>query len=186
MKPKHHQPIQLSYLTILLINSTALLFFCLSSIAQQKKIVTNSKLLMLSACEKFIDSYKPVYYCNSDTFLVARFKTPPDSLNEFLFNCAIEKDYEPLKYSLALVIRHFKEYSKKNKQDYLISDGLIIGKNGFITLLRSAMGLGEVSDSNLSVDYFPFFTGDIWDWANKEKNKIKDFNYLEGYRKRRF
>jgi hypothetical protein len=143
----------------------------------------NTELKWDSICASFIANYSPVYIHQQDTFVVARFAIPAEDLNYHLIDCAKHKDFHLLKYSAALIIRHNYEYDKVNHTDYLIGDGALLNKNGFIVLLREAMGFGEVNDDISMPNYFPFYTGDITVWIRKHKRKIEDYKYVEQYRK---
>jgi hypothetical protein len=139
---------------------------------------------MMKMCENYVLSYKPLYIVDNDTLIVARFNKVPDSINSFLLECAKSNDLRPLKYSLALIVRHNVEYLYMNKSDYIIGDGLLIENNGFIVLLRKAMGIGNINDSINTINYFQFYTGDVCLWMNKHKKSIVDFEFIKKFRKK--
>jgi len=137
---------------------------------------------MMKSIDDYIMSYSPLYHYKGDTFLVARFRPVPDEINQYLIKCASIGNLKPLKYAAALIIRHNFEYQKVNKSDYLIGDGMILFKNGFIEMLRKSMRI-ESSDDMDSPDYFPFYTGEVCKWIKDHKDSIDDFKFVEKYKK---
>ena len=160
MKQRRNNKKRLIYLLILNL-------YIFSSCDSFHHIAYNQKkheLKMMKACKNYIENYSPLYIIHGDTVLVARFNTIPDSINNYLINCASINNFKPLKYSAALIIRHNKEYIQLNNQDYMLMDGIIHERNGFIVLIRQAMSIGRVNDDFLDVNYFPFFSGDVCEW----------------------
>ncbi|WP_315815018.1 hypothetical protein [Paraflavitalea speifideaquila] len=91
-------------------------------------------LQFMKECGDYITNYSPQYFVNGDTFEIARFNKVPARINDYLISCARQGDFTPLKYAAALIIRHNREYARKNKSDFVIGDGLLYEKNGFIVL----------------------------------------------------
>lgn len=136
----------------------------------------------LSSCEYYINNYNPLYIVDGDTLVASVFNYVPDSLNNYLLKCAVKKDYRALKFASALIIRQHYEYIKVNEEEYIIQDCLI-QKNGFIELLRFAMGYDNSSQYG-DVDYFMVFTGEAIEWISKNKQQIDDYQYVEMYKKK--
>ncbi|MBL7836941.1 MAG: hypothetical protein JNM67_05465 [Bacteroidetes bacterium] len=136
----------------------------------------------LSLCQYYLNNYCPLYIVDGDSMVASVFNYVPDSLNNYLFECAVKKDYRALKFAAALIIRQHYEYIKVNEEEYIIQDCLI-QKNGFIELLRCAMGY----DNNRyygDVDYFMVFTGEVIEWISKNKQQIDDYQFVEMYKKK--
>ncbi len=154
----------------------ALLFVCIAGFNTREQHVP-----LMKACENYIENYSPQYIVNGDTLDIARFNDVPERINNYLISCARKGDFAPLKYAAALMIRHNKEYSRKNKSDYIIGDGLLHQKNGFIVLLRQAMKVGKVDDDLDSMNYFIYNTGEVCLWINDHKHLISDYDYVKRY-----
>jgi hypothetical protein len=176
---KLKQQIQLTTISLL---TLAIYFVFVENIGAQGLEERKNDAAMLRACEQYILNYSPLYVIDNDTLNVARINTVPDSINDYLIKCAKDGNFKPLKFCAALMIRQNIEYLKKNGQDYMTIDATI-QKNGFIVLIREAMGIGAVEDDFYGMSYFPMYTGDVCKWINDNKKKIKDFRFVEKYRK---
>lgn len=160
-----------------------LIFFFNSSVGESRDFgnadTLDEKSFFDKACQLYVNSYHPLYFYEGDSFVVARFNIVPDWLNDYLISCAKRRDYSLLKYGCALIFIHNDEFYKKNREDYIIGEGLLLQKNGFIVLLRSAMGMGNVDDDISTENYFFANTGDVCFWIRNNKKKIRDYKYLE-------
>lgn len=146
----------------------------------QKAQTTEKKFY--KACEEYIATYNPLYVVNGDTLLVARFNLVPEELNQYLIRCAKRKEFHLLKFSAALMIRQNIEYNLKNHSDYLVGEATV-QKNGFIVLMLEAMGYQAAeSDEGYPSDLIAY-TGDFCTWILKNKEMIRDYQFVENYRR---
>lgn len=130
----------------------------------------------MQQCDDYIHHYQPQYTGGQNAPLLARV---PDSLNEWLISRALAHDYAPLKYACALILLQNQELSATELHDLPISGGMMPERNGFVVLLREAMGRGHVSDNIHDAEYLPFYTADLCYWIRHNKRKITDYEYLE-------
>jgi len=168
------------YSRLLLLKTISLFIFILLLCSSQYKNPPKKDYdsIMMDACKQYIINYTPLYVIDGDTTIVARFNTVPDSINSYLIDCAKHNNLKPLKYSAALIIRQHQEYLEQNNQEYMLMDALI-QENGFIILLRQAMGIGNVDDEFTSMDYFPLFSGEVCGWINDNKKIIDDYKFIK-------
>ncbi len=122
----------------------------------------------MQQCDDYIRHYQPE----------ASFAHVPDSLNGWLIARALAHDHAPLKYACALLLLQNQKLISVTQADRSISDGMLPERNGFVILLREAMGRGQVSDSISDAEYLPFSTADICYWIRHNKKKIPDYEYL--------
>lgn len=172
--------IVITLLITLLYGCTCFVFKQVQPHSKQDRYFTT----MMNMCENYTISYLPLYCVKQDTFVVSKFNIVPSSINDFLIKCAENNDFRPLKYALSIVVRQNIEYNEQNKSDYIVGEGLLIEKNGFIILIRKAMNIGNEKDSVNSMNYFDFYTGDICLWMEKHKKMIIDYGFIQKYRKK--
>lgn len=136
----------------------------------------------MQQCDDYIRHYQPQYIKGLDEPYIPHV---PDSLNEWLIARAAAHDYAPLKYACALILLQNQELLSALKSDRMMSNGMLQERNGFIVLLREAMGRGQVGDSIKGAEYLPFETGDLCSWIRHNKKKIPDYEYLQPFLERR-
>ena len=138
----------------------------------------------MQQCDDYVRHYQPLYMYGQDTFAVSKFAPVPAGLDDWLQRCAIAHDYTPLKYACAIVLLQNQEWLSAGRPDYMIAEGLL-QRNGFIALLREAMGRGRLSDSVTDAEYLPFTSGDLCYWIRHNKKKIPGYEYLVPFLERK-
>ncbi len=154
-----------------------LLFICNMGLAQK---TTDSVFTgMMGLCKNFADSYLPTYVTPAgDSLIVSMISTPTADINTFLFDCIKAKNFKPLKFSAVVLIKQHNEYINVNHQDYNLDDSTY-AKNGFVEMLRVAMGLGRSKDGIGNIEQLN--TGDVYDWIKKNPKKFDDYAYVKQF-----
>lgn len=128
---------------------------------------------MMRNCEIYVNHYKPTYIIDKDTFAVARIPMPPDSINNFLFDCIKAKNYAPLKFTYLILDKQLEEYNKVDHQDYDL-DGISSDNDGFIQMAWIYLKMDNIPKEDKGL----IFTGEM---ANKLYKKRKD---IQGWGKK--
>ena len=165
-----------NYIFVLLV----LVFANYTAVKAQKHGSDTAITAVMQDCEDFTDAYQPTYIRGTDTLLVSAITMPPDYMNKFLFNCIKTRNYAPLKYAAAIFVKQHNEYMKINHQDYQLEDSTYVG-NGFVELLRAAMGLGRNEAGVQNIEELT--TGDVCDWIDAHAKKIQGFEYVKQFEK---
>jgi hypothetical protein len=165
---------------IVLFKITVLLFYLFTNCSSTKKI-SEYDITMLKACEFYTDNYEPLHYLEEDTSILGVFNYIPDSINNYLIECAKNNDFRALKYSYAIILRQAKEIEGICTSQ-LVEDYVEFQPNGFVDLFVKAMGIEKGSEVRIYSDALFFL--DFYEWAEKNKKKIDDFNYVRKYKRK--
>jgi hypothetical protein len=141
---------------------------------------------MLNACEVYADNYEPLYYINQDTFELGVFNYIPDSINNYLLECAKNNDFRALKYSYAVILRQGKTIEGISTTPS-VTNFIIFNPNGFVDLFAKAMGIEKYSLFNGEIREIypdPLFFFDFDKWVDNNKKQIDDFKYVKKYKKK--
>jgi hypothetical protein len=169
-----------------------LLFFGLYAKCSIHKNIKNKlseyDSIMLKACELYVDNYVPLYYFGQDTFEMGVFNIIPDSINDYLAECAKNNNFTALKYSYAIILRQYEEI-KGRYTTPIVEHFIIFQPNGFIDLFVKAMGKEKYKrkedETDLGMIYSePLFFLDFYEWAENNKDKIDDFGYVKRYKRK--
>lgn len=155
--------------------------------AQQVKYTKSDYEKYMLACDNYVKNYKAYSDSISDTTFIysPRILMPPDSINKFLFYCIAKKDYSPLKYAIVIVVKQGVEHDKRNIDDVHL--GTLAGcENGFVEMIKINMGIPRYwYDKKYKEEgkqcWFPRYFRDVVLWAEKNKKKIKDYEYIEQF-----
>ena len=128
--------------------------------------------VMMNKCKQFAETYKP-YYPGNDSF-ISYFRMPPDDIDSFLFKCLRNNNFEPLKYSAVIIFKQQIEYSEHNNTDFVL-DNSSYRYNGFLEMIRVFMKREIFPGAYMA----PLFTQDVSLWIIKNRNQIKDFDYVK-------
>ena len=152
-----------------------IVFFIISCNSNRHVIMDARYKKMNILCDSFVFHYEPTKILGKDTLVAPYLTNPPDSLNNFLLKCAENKDFRFLKYAVVIFLKQSSYYYTHQHQDYEIF-AVTIGKNGFVELMRIAMG---VQDKRFE----PYFFSNVLIWEKNNKRKINDFKYVKRYLK---
>jgi uncharacterized protein (TIGR02145 family) len=146
--------------------------------------------VMLAACESYADNYEPLHIVGQDTIsMLGVFNYIPDSINNYLIDRAKNNDFRALKYAYVVVYRQslsIKEIVTTPclPETNIAAQGFKLEyPNGFVDLLARAMARSEMEEWPEDWWYGSLCYPEVFGWAEENKEKFGDWNYIERYKK---
>lgn len=153
--------INLLFSMILLISSNFIL-------AQKIKILSKGDSLF----NDYLVTFKPSYYKNGDSLVVACLPNVSSELNSYINSSITNKDFSCIKYIYPILVKLTDEHSKINKTSYPVDSET--RENEIIRYLLTFMK--EYTDVDTEIFYF-----ELSNWMYKNRNKIKDLKKVKRY-----
>jgi hypothetical protein len=117
-----------------------------------------------SLCLDYVINFKPLYYAEGDSLVVAKLPSPSVELIFLLDSLTIKEDFSYLKYTYVIIVKLSEEHSKVNNTSYLINDE--VKENPFINMLMVFMSKSAEVEGE-------FFYYELSNWMYTARKTIK-------------